>query len=156
MDTPLTHIWRPQAHVRALALGLPFRDGRLLVSAVTRDDGTEIGWRPLGGGIDFGEPAETAVRRELEEEIQAEVAVRRLLGVFENIYSHQGQTGHEVVFAFEVTLIRPGRAVAEDFIVEDGGFRDRAAWVPITDFTEGRKTLLPEALLPLVPPDWAT
>lgn len=152
----LTHIWRPQGVVRALALGLPFRDGKLLASAVTEDDGSEKGWRPLGGGIEFGEPAETAVCRELKEEIDADARVQRLLGIFENIYTHQGQTGHEVVFAFEVTLITPGLALAEEFIVEDGGFRDRAAWVPLSDFTEGRKTLLPEGLLPLVPADRAT
>lgn len=148
--------WRPRDSIRALALGLPFRDGKLLASAVTEDDGTEKGWRPLGGGIDFGEPAHRAVCRELAEELQAEAEILRLLGIFENIYSHQGQTGHEVVFAYEVKLINPGIAAADEFVVEDQGFRDRAAWVPLADFTEGRKTLLPEGLLPLVPADRAT
>ena len=147
----LTHVWRPRDSIRAIALGVPFRDGRILVSAVTEDDGKVKGWRPLGGGVDFGEPAEAAVIRELREELQAEAEVVAALGIFENIYAHQGQTGHEVVFAYQVRLIQPGLAAADDFVVVDGGFRDRAAWVPLVDFTAGRETLLPDGLLPLVP-----
>ncbi|MGR3511781.1 MAG: NUDIX hydrolase [Paracoccaceae bacterium] len=153
---PLTISWRPVPRVRATALGLPFRDDRLLVSAVTQDDGSTIGWRPLGGGVEFGEPAEDAVLRELKEELNATAQVIRLLGIFENIYTHHGETGHEVVFAFEVSLTDPGIAAPDEFVVEDNGYRDRAAWVPLEQFRSGRETLLPQALLPLVPTDRAT
>ncbi len=147
----LTHYWRPRQSIRAISLGLPICDGRLLVSAVTEDDGRTKGWRPLGGGIDFGESAEAAVLRELAEEIHAEAKIVTRLGVFENIYSHQGQQGHEVVFAFEVELISFGLAAADEFVLEDGEFRDRAAWIPLNDFQNGNETLLPDGLLPLVP-----
>ena len=53
-------------------------------------------------------------------------------------------------------VAQAGLAAAEEFVIEDGRFRDRAAWVPLKDFRTGRKTLLPEALLPLVPADRAT
>ncbi|MEM9425923.1 MAG: NUDIX domain-containing protein [Pseudomonadota bacterium] len=152
----LTHTWRPEQQIRAKALGLPFRGGRTLVAAVCTDDGSVTGWRPLGGTVEFGESAETTVVRELAEELGAEAKISRHLGTFENIYTHQGQTGHEIIFAFEVALIDPGHAVADDFIVEDGSQRFRAAWIPIHDFVTGSKVLLPHNLLPLVPADWAT
>ncbi|MEM6386371.1 MAG: NUDIX domain-containing protein [Pseudomonadota bacterium] len=149
----LTHVWRPRREIRALALGLPFRKGKLLVSAVTEDNGDIKGWRPLGGGVEFGEAAEVAVLRELREELKATAQILCRLGIFENIYTHQGETGHEVVFAFEVHLTDPGIAEAERFVVEDGPFRDLAAWVPVAEFLAGNKMLLPDGLLPLVPAD---
>lgn len=146
-----THVWRPLPNIRAISLALPFRDGRLLVSAVCEDDGRTKGWRPLGGGIDFGESAEDAALRELKEEIKAVAQIDQKLGVFENIFSHQGETGHEIVFAFKVRLLSPGLAHADEFIVEDGAFLERAAWIPFEEFQTGRETLLADGLLPLVP-----
>lgn len=147
----LSTIWRPSQNIRAIALGLPFRENRVLLSAVTRDDGTVTGWRPLGGGIEFGESAQDALRRELFEELEAEARMVRRLGIIENIFTHEDETGHEIVFLFEVELLSPGLAAAEEFVLEDGPFRDLVAWKPLADFHSAKERLLPDGLLPLVP-----
>jgi ADP-ribose pyrophosphatase YjhB (NUDIX family) len=133
----LTSVWRPVQRLRATAIGIIRRDERLLVTAVTQDDGRVTGWRPPGGGIEFGERAADAVIREIREELDAEARVLRPLGVIENLFTHQGSTGHEMVFAFEVALLTPGITRPDRFVVEDSGYRDQAAWMPLAAFRNG-------------------
>ncbi len=146
----LTYIWRPRQAIRAVALGTPLRDGKILASAVPTDDGTTKGWRPLGGGIEFGETAEAAVLREFTEELNATACITERLGVMENLYHHEGDMGHEVVFVFALQLSDPGLAAADSFVMEDNGFRNHTAWIPLADFRTRTKTLLPDGLLPLL------
>lgn len=53
--------WRPHPHVRVVAIGLHWRDGRLLAAEVRDDAGRLKGVRPLGGEIEFGESWRTAL-----------------------------------------------------------------------------------------------
>ena len=146
----LTYVWRPRQAIRAVALGVPLRNGKILTSAVTTDDGTIKGWRPLGGGVKFAETAETAVLREFSEELNATARVTKRLGVMENIYHHEGNMGHEVVFVFALEFTDPGLAVEDSFVMEDNGFRNHTSWVPLAEFRTGTKTLLPDGLLPFL------
>ena len=45
----------PLAHIRVVAIGLHWRDGRLLAAEVRDDAGGIKGVRPLGGEVAFGE-----------------------------------------------------------------------------------------------------
>jgi 8-oxo-dGTP pyrophosphatase MutT (NUDIX family) len=88
--------------IRNIAVGLPVRDGRVLVldgfDSVTR----ERFHRALGGGIEFGETAEAALRREFMEELGVTLGAVRLLGVLENIFEYEGAAGHEIAHVFAV------------------------------------------------------
>jgi 8-oxo-dGTP pyrophosphatase MutT (NUDIX family) len=91
--------------IRPIALAVPRRGNDLLVFEyydVTKD---QTFYRPLGGGIDFGETAEAAVRRELREELGADLLDVRLLGVLENIFHGFGRDGHEIAFVFDCQLV---------------------------------------------------
>jgi 8-oxo-dGTP pyrophosphatase MutT (NUDIX family) len=57
--------------------------------------------RPIGGEIHFGETSERAMRREIDEELGLEVSDLRLLGVTENVFTFEGEQGHEIVFVFD-------------------------------------------------------
>jgi hypothetical protein len=74
------------ARVRPIAIGVFRRDGCLLVGHAFDSHRSEHYCRPPGGGIDFDERAEDALRRELREELGAEIAAARdrfrLRGVF--------------------------------------------------------------------------
>lgn len=147
-----THVWRPKPHVRAIAIGLVRRADAILVMAVYEDDGSLKGWRPVGGGIEFGEPAASALEREIAEELGCAATVGAQLAVIENIYSHQGTTGHEIVFVFEAALADPAAYERASFTFEDAGITNRVEWVCLDAFARGEEALLPPGLLPWLTP----
>jgi ADP-ribose pyrophosphatase YjhB (NUDIX family) len=78
------------------------RDEDRVLLARMRDpsDGTTF-LRPLGGGIDVGELATDAARREIREELGRDLRRIRHLGVLENVFTYDGMNGHEICFVFE-------------------------------------------------------
>ncbi|MFT4079269.1 NUDIX domain-containing protein [Rhodomicrobium sp.] len=56
-----------------------------------------------GGHVEFGEPIEAALLRELEEELGLrQVTIKSLIGTVENMFSIGDRIQHEVNFVFEV------------------------------------------------------
>ncbi|XVU28004.1 NUDIX hydrolase [Actinoplanes sp. CA-054009] len=90
--------------IRPIALAVPRRGEDVLVCEYHDPTKDQTFYRPLGGGIDFGETAEAAVRRELREELGAELTDVRRLGVLENIFHGFGRDGHEIAFIFDCRL----------------------------------------------------
>ena len=88
--------------IRNLAVGLPVRDGHVLVQEFGGAEGEPSFVRAIGGGIEFGERAADALRREFREELGVEVTSERLLAVTENIFTFLGVPGHEIVHIFAV------------------------------------------------------
>jgi ADP-ribose pyrophosphatase YjhB (NUDIX family) len=140
-------VWRPPSIVRPIAVGVVRRGEELLLMAVQDDDGEIKGWRPLGGTIEFGERAADALAREFAEELGLAIAEPELLTVLENHYSHHGVSGHEIVFVFETRFIDHAHYDHEEFTFEDGGVRNEARWIALTDFLHGETELFPVGLL---------
>ena len=87
--------------IRALALCVVRKDGKLLVFEGYDPTKRQTFYRLLGGGIEFGEYGHQAAARELREELGAEVVDLRYLGTIENIFIYDGQPGHEIALIFE-------------------------------------------------------
>jgi ADP-ribose pyrophosphatase YjhB (NUDIX family) len=77
------------------------KDGErlLLARMIDPDDGSTY-FRPLGGGIEFGENGEEAVRREFREELGVELGSVRHLGFLENLFEMGGEPYHELCLIF--------------------------------------------------------
>lgn len=88
--------------IRNLAVGLPVRDGHVLVLHGADSAKREAFYRAIGGGIEFGETADVALRREFEEELAVSLGTVQLLGVLENIFEYENRPGHEIVHVFAV------------------------------------------------------
>lgn len=95
MHDPLT------GYIRVKAVCVFGHMGRVL--AIDGFDPTkqERFWVPVGGRVEFGESSEQAVIREVHEELDAEVTDVRLLGVLENLFTFDGDDGHEIVFVYD-------------------------------------------------------
>lgn len=122
-------VWRPASRIAVKALGLHWRDRRLLASEVYDDRGAVKGVRPLGGSIEVGETWDVALRREFMEELGVAVRVVGDVMVVENIFEHHGVQGHEVLFVSEV-VFPEGAFAGEDVLTyhEDNGETCVARW----------------------------
>ncbi|MFE5877602.1 NUDIX domain-containing protein [Rhodococcus sp. NPDC056506] len=88
--------------IRNISLGIPLRSGHVLVLDGTDSVTGENFHRLIGGGIEFGETAEAALRREFAEELGVTLGSVELLEVVENIFEFEGLLGHEIVHVFAV------------------------------------------------------
>lgn len=128
--------------IRNIAVGLPVKDGHLLaLEGHDRSRGLDF-LRAIGGGIEFGETAADALRREFMEELGVTLEDAEPLGVFENIFTYEGAPGHEIahVFAVSCAALDAVPLDAELRILDEGS---PVRWVPIDDIRSGARVLFP-------------
>ena len=109
--------------------------------------------RPLGGAIEFGERSEDALRREIKEEISADVAGLRLLGAMENLFVCDGEPGHEIVLVYDGQLTDPAiyeRGMVDGLHGVDDGIPFTATGQRLDEFGPGRPPLYPDGLKELL------
>lgn len=137
-------------YIRPLALVLFRRDdGRILVAPGFDPVKQQRFYRPLGGGIDFMEPAVEAAKREIREELGAEITDLRLVATFENIFTYLGQPGHELIWLYEGRFIDPSMYASDVIIADESGAQFEVHWVSIDTF--GPTTpLFPDGLLEIL------
>lgn len=92
----------PQPAIRAVAVGLLVRDGLVLAEEYPEVPDHHRFVRAIGGGIEFGETAEAALRREFTEELAVSLDHVELTTVGENIFSYRNRPGHEIVHIFAI------------------------------------------------------
>lgn len=128
---------KSRPRIRPVALAV-IRDGsRLLVRRYTAPNGDHY-YRPLGGAIEFGERAAQAVKREILEEIEAEIEQVRHLTTVENIFERDGEHAHQIEFLFEAELMDPSLYRTELISgTESSGKRIEAVWIDVTKPLDG-------------------
>ena len=140
--------WRPASRIRFKALGLHWRNDCLLAAEVLDDACRVKGVRPLGGTVEFGETAEAAVIREFHEELGISVEVIGPPIFMENIYTHEGCLGHEVLAIFDVEFA--DAAFANQTRIgfhEDNGTQCFAEWFSLAELDQpDRPRLYPDGL----------
>lgn len=145
---PQNQVWRPPNKIRGKVIGLAKHDNKLLVFEVLDDQGNLKGWCPIGGGIEFGEKAEDALIREINEELRCNVTITGKPIICENIFEHHGITGHEIIFAFPIKLNDQNIYSNTRFqIREERGSTHWVEWVPIELFEKSEAILFPSILI---------
>lgn len=112
-------------------------DGRVLVSKGFDKVKQQPFYRLLGGHVEFTEAAESAVRREILEEIGSEIEGLKLVGVIENIFTHHGEQGHEIDYLYTGTLTRVELYEQNPIRQQEDGEFQYAEWVPIKEILGG-------------------
>lgn len=108
--------------------------------------------RPLGGGIEFGEQSRDTAIREIREELGAEITDVAYLGLLENIFTHMGEQGHEIVLLYTATLVDSSLYEKPELEVHEEGASLflKAVWKPLAAFQSGETPLYPTGLLELL------
>jgi 8-oxo-dGTP pyrophosphatase MutT (NUDIX family) len=129
--------------IRAIAVGLPIKNDHVLALEGTDHVRGLDFLRAIGGGVEFGETAEDALRREFMEELGVRLDDVELLGVRENIFTYEGEPGHEIAFIFAIESAELDAVAldAELHVLDEGS---PVRWVPIAEVRDGRRTLFPE------------
>ena len=156
-ERPAMNTWRPDPRIKVKALGLHWRHGRLLAAEVLNDKGQVKGVRPLGGGMEFGERWQDTLTREFQEELGIHVQILGEPRILENIYTHEGAPGHEVIFISEVAF-SPDAFAGQDSIrfFENNGAACVARWYDLAQLDiEGSPELYPSGLKQLLLKDGA-
>ncbi len=92
------------------------------------------GYRPLGGGVEWGERTVEALVREIREELRVELLAPRLVTVLENLFTYCGVEGHEIVFVYDGVAGDPSLYDRDPFVYLDNEVPARARWMRLADF----------------------
>lgn len=98
------------------AAAVIIKDGHLLIHRNVRDDF----WALPGGRIQLMENGETAIVREIKEELGLNAEVTRFLSVHENFFTYDDVSFHEVGFYYEVSIVDDMTITTEEFFGVEG------------------------------------
>ena len=128
--------------IRPIVLGLAIKNNKILVSEGYDKVKDETFYRCLGGGIEFLEKSEEALKREFLEEINISITVKDFLGISENIFTYQGKKAHELILFYSIEI--SDENYQEEYIVTDDHGKTVAKWIDIDEFKNKNKILYPE------------
>jgi ADP-ribose pyrophosphatase YjhB (NUDIX family) len=94
--------------IRVTARCLFRHEGQILTISAQDPDKPAPHYSVPGGGVEFGETSEQAIRREMQEELGAEITDLELRAVTEVICEVLGRPHHEIVFLYEGRFVGPG------------------------------------------------
>ena len=121
-----------EKYIRPLAVAVIRYQGKILAVRGVDHVKNEVFFRLPGGGIEFGETAEAALKREFAEEFGVEVKIGRRLDVTENVFSYEGRAGHEIVFVFEAYLPYEKSCFPEGLPFAEPGMEGKfAEWITV-------------------------
>ena len=134
--------------IRLIALCVCSREDKILVMEGYDSVKDLSFYRPLGGGIEFGELGAETVVRELMEEIGTNIIDVRYLFTIENIFVYEGKPSHEVALIYDGAFVDES-LYRKDVIegTEANGEPIRAVWRSLKDFRHGHPPLYPTGLL---------
>ena len=124
--------------------GVAIQNGSVLVHQAEGDGF----WILPGGRAEIGESAEQTLKREMMEELGAEVEILRLLWFVENFFDHDGKDYHEVALYFLMSFLESSPVLDSDgpCIGWDNGIRLIFQWISVDSESLASLPLLPSFL----------
>ena len=135
-----------ECRIRPIAICVFRHHDRILVGECYDSVKKGIFYRPLGGGIEFGERSEMTIKREIKEELGTDVTDLHLLGTLENLFVCDGKPGHEIVQVYDGRLEDASLYQREILHGIEDSMPLRACWKTLDEFGEGQPPLYPEGL----------
>lgn len=131
--------------IRPIAIAILERDNEILVESDTDPVTQKKYYRPLGGGIEFGEMAEETISREFQEELGLGIEHIRPITVLQNHFVYAGEERHEIIFVFKAEFIAPEAYLQNTYNRLDH-LAAKVSWVNKEEFRHNRLILYPNGL----------
>lgn len=139
-----------QNKIRPIAICVFRNEDKILVFEAYDPAKKRTYYRPLGGGIEFGEYSEDTVRREIKEELGEEIANLHYLGTLENIYISNDDPGHQIVQVYDGRLVNSGLYdQAQMSATEADGSQFKVLWKRLDEFNP-QSPLYPDGLMEML------
>lgn len=130
--------------IRPVVLGVVRNGDKILVSTGYDEIKKQSFYRCIGGGIEFLEKSQDALKREFKEELGIDVKVKEYLGLTENIFVYNGKNAHELIFLYNVSINK--KDIKEQYHILDEVESD-AIWVDAEKFKNKELILYPELVI---------
>lgn len=130
--------------IRPIVLGLVIKNGKMLVSEGYDKVKNQTHYRCLGGGIEFLEKSDEALKREFKEELNIDITVKEFLDVAENIFTYEGKDAHEIIFIYSIDIKDSDYKKQYEILDEPNHF---AKWIDINTFKNKAAILYPIEIL---------
>ncbi len=136
--------------IEAKALCIILRDNKEILVGLGYDElKKEYFGRIMGGGMNFGETSEAAIRREIREELLCKIENLEFIKIIENIFTYNGEEGHQITFLYKGDLANKDLYKQEKIAVHDTKSFE-AEWLPLSDVISCKVKLYPEFDLSLL------
>jgi ADP-ribose pyrophosphatase YjhB (NUDIX family) len=131
-------------------LGILKRQNEYLVERIVDPSGTPF-YRPIGGGVEFGEASGAALVREFQEELGVGITVTGAVGTIENRFEWDEEPQHELIVLQHAEFDDDSLYERSQFSVreEDGSERE-ATWRTLDELRSSPEPLYPEEIAGLL------
>ena len=130
--------------IRPVVLGIAIKNGKILVSEGYDKVKKQTFYRCLGGGIEFLETSQEALKREYKEELGIDIIVEEFCGISENIFTYQGKNAHELILFYNIKI--QDKDVREKYYIIDDNCESDAYWIDVNEFKNNKKIIYPEQI----------
>lgn len=107
-------------------------------------------FRILGGGIEFGETSEEALKREFQEELATDLKNIQYVTTVENLFTFEGKNGHQIIIIYRADLANKSLYQEDGIPIMDTKKKHKAFWKDISEFKEGKTILYPNGILKFI------
>lgn len=139
-----------EGKIRPITLCIIRDQDRILVMDGYDEIKQQSFFRLLGGGIEFFETSEEALRREFEEELGTDLENVQYVTTLENIFTFNGKRGHEIVVVQQANLKNKNLYTEDAIPIRDSKDNHKAFWKDVKEFKEGAAILYPENILDFI------
>ena len=136
--------------IRPVVLVIFKNKNKILVSEGFDSATKQTFYRPLGGTIEFGERSKDALRREIREELGAEISNIKYLGMIENIFAYNNQPGHEIDLIYKAKFVDSAFYSRTRINGKEGKEPIKALWLSIEKFRKRKLILYPTEIIKFI------